>query len=83
MKIIEISRTVSDTCYNNQSARAVLGEDEDPIKAAIELDSKVKEMMAAIDDKVSSVEDFRKEKSAAINILEDALKYAQSQEIPF
>jgi len=83
MKIVEIKRTVSDMNYNNTSATATIGESEDPIQAAIELDSKIKEMMAGIVDNNVSIEDFRQEKKDAIRILESALKYAQNQDIPF
>jgi len=83
MKIIEIKRTVSDMNYNNTSATATLSDGEDPIKAAIELDAKIKEMMAGIADKTLAVEDFRREKAEAVNILQAALDHAQKQDIPF
>lgn len=83
MKIIEIRRTVSDMYYNNTSATATLADGEDPIKAAIELDAKIKEMMAGIADKISTIEDFRREKAEAVNILQKALDHAQKQDIPF
>ena len=83
MKITEIKRTVSDLKFNNLSATARIGDDEDPMDAAIALDSQVKEMMAKIDDKAEAVEGFSREKAAAVNILEDALKHAQNMEIPF
>jgi multidrug efflux pump subunit AcrB len=83
MKIIEIKRTVSDMNYNNTSATATLADGEDPISAAIELDAKIKEMMAGIADKTLAVEGFRREKKEAVNILQAALDHAQKQDIPF
>ena len=83
MKIIEITRTVSDLNYNNQTAKATLNENEDPIQAAIELDTKIKEMMAGIKDKNVKIQDFRNSKANAINILEKALAHAKDFDIPF
>lgn len=48
MKITEIKRTVSDMHYSNMSATATVSDGEDPIQASIELDTKIKEMLAAI-----------------------------------
>ena len=83
MKIIEIKRTVSDLKFNNMSASVVLNEGDDPIEVAVELDGQIKEMMAAIEDKSMAVEDFRREKRDALNILKDALDHATNLDIPF
>jgi hypothetical protein len=83
MKITEIKRTVSDMNYNNTSATAILSDGEDPIQAAIELDAKIKEMMEGIAEKTIAIEDFRREKSNAINILKDALDHATNCQVPF
>ena len=39
--------------------------------------------MAGIADKTLAVEDFRREKAEAVNILQAALDHAQKQDIPF
>ena len=83
MRITEIKRTVSGMDFSNVSATAILSDDEDPIKAAIELGAKIKEMMAGIADKTTAIEDFRREKRDAINTLKDALDHATNLEIPF
>jgi len=83
MKIIEIKITVSDSNYNNISATATLADDEDPILAAVELDSKTKEMMSAIIDKDRSIEDFKRNKTEAVDILQSALDYAKNNQAPF
>ena len=83
MRIIEIKRTVSDEKFNNMSATATLADGEDPIQAAIELEAKIKEMMARIADKMLAVEDLRREKTGAVNISQAALNHAQEYEIPF
>ena len=58
-------------------------QNDDPIESALLLDARIKEMMAAIDDKVEAVEDFRHEKAKAVNVLENALAHAQNAQIPF
>jgi len=83
MKIIEIKRTVSDRNYNNVSATATLTDDEDLILAAVKLDSKTKEMMSAIIDKDRSIEDFKRNKTEAVDILQSALDYAKNNQAPF
>jgi|GEM_PF-3979259 len=49
MKITEITRTISNGAnYSNLSAKAVLNEGEDFIKACFELDHRLKEALDAI-----------------------------------
>jgi len=83
MKIIEIERTVSDGNYNNMSAKAILDGEDDPIASAVILDSQIKTMMAAIEDKMQCINDFRREKQKAVDILKAALEHASNYDIPF
>ena len=83
MKIIEIERTVSDGNYNNMSAKAILDGEDDPIASAVILDSQIKTMMAAIEDKRQNINDFRREKQEAVDILRAALEHATDFQIPF
>jgi len=50
MKIVEITRTISGTNYDNVCARAMLSENEDPIMAACELDEVLQKALSEIDN---------------------------------
>ena len=51
MKVIEISRTISGNNYDNLSAKAIIGEDENVVTCALVLDGTLKKALEAIYDK--------------------------------
>jgi len=83
MKLIEITRTISGTKWDNISLKAELLEDEDPIGAAIKLDDTLKIALDAITNREVAATEAKAEKNDTVSLLEEALEYAQNHKIPF
>jgi cell fate (sporulation/competence/biofilm development) regulator YmcA (YheA/YmcA/DUF963 family) len=85
MKIEKITRLVSDNHYGHVSMTAILEENDIPIKAAIGLDSLVKEAIDEIHKKEQQTYRQRQGKQEAIDALEIAIRTAKAEldEIPF
>lgn len=85
MKITQITRTVSDLNYSNMSLTATIGPDDDVIKVSIELDTKIRQALKAVNDNIENVERNHQEIARTKDYLHSALEYAEkkSQDIPF
>ena len=83
MKIIEITRTISGTNWDNISLKAELLEDEDPIGAAIKLDDTLKIALDTIANREVAATEAKAKKNDTVSLLEAALDYAKNHEIPF
>lgn len=86
MKVIEIERTVSGQNYSNMKMKAVLSENEDPIQASVELDNRILQAVAAIQEKDKVAQSREQKKEDALRklvILEKLIKDNESFDLPF
>ena len=83
MKITSITRKISGYSYDNISATATLGDDENVIDAAKSLDAELRKMLSAIGDQQEASQAAELEKENTVSLLEEALKYAKDKDIPF
>lgn len=86
MKVIEIERTVSGQNYSNMKMKAVLSENEDPIQASVELDNRILQAVAAIQEKDKVAQSREQKKEDALRklvILEKLIKNNESFDLPF
>lgn len=83
MKIESISRTISGFDYDNISATATIGENENPIEAAKLLDVETRKMLNAITNQKKAVDDLRSEKQETVSLFKRALEHAEKEDIPF
>lgn len=74
MKITSITRLISDHTYGNLSAHAELYENEDMEKAAVELDSQIREALRAIENNITEVQEAKRQMKDTKNYLEDVLE---------
>ena len=86
MKVIEIERTVSGQNNSNMKMKAVLSENEDPIQASVELDNRILQAVAAIQEKDKVAQSREQKKEDALRklvILEKLIKDNESFDLPF
>jgi hypothetical protein len=83
MIITSITRKISGSNYDNISATATISEVESPVYCAVRLDTELRNMLSAIENKEGLVKEKTMEKERTVSLLETALEYAKDKEIPF
>lgn len=83
MKVTEVTRTISGSNYSNISATAMLGETDTIKDIASALDSQLEEALSNIETKKNNIRQRKIEIEETTDLLQTAIEYAKSQELPF